>query len=80
MLFYATPIIYYPEQLQESNLGWLLKVNPMVSLLELVRQPILKGEVPTLGTFTVAITTVVIAFLAASWTLARLQRRLIFHL
>jgi lipopolysaccharide transport system permease protein len=80
MLFYATPIIYYPEQLQATNLGWLLKLNPMVALLELVRQPILKGEVPTLGTFTVAITTVVVAFLAAGWTLARLQRRLIFHL
>jgi ABC-type polysaccharide/polyol phosphate export permease len=52
----------------------------MVSLLELVRQPILTGEIPTLGTFAVAITTVVITLLAAGWTLARLQRRLIFHL
>ena len=80
MLFYATPIIYYAETLKESNLGWLLILNPMVSLLELVRQPILKGEIPTLGTFAVAITTVVVTLLAAGWTLARLQRRLIFHL
>jgi lipopolysaccharide transport system permease protein len=80
MLFYATPIIYYPEQLQQHNLGWLLQLNPMVSLLEIVRRPILEGEVPTLGTFLVAIATVVITFVAASWTLARLHRRLIFHL
>jgi ABC-type polysaccharide/polyol phosphate export permease len=80
MLFYATPIIYYAQQLKGTNLEWLVILNPMVSLLELVRQPILKGEIPTVGTFAVAITTVVITLVAAAWTLARLQRRLIFHL
>lgn len=80
MLFYATPIIYPAERLQESNLGWLLTLNPLVSLLELVRQPILLGEVPTFSTFAIAITTVVVTLLAAAWTLARLQRRLIFYL
>src|SRR5437588_4063178 len=60
MLFYATPIIYPASQLRENNLGWLLNLNPLVSLLELVRQPILEGQVPTMGTFAVAITTVVV--------------------
>jgi lipopolysaccharide transport system permease protein len=80
MLFYATPIIYRAELLQKNGLGWLVHLNPLVSLLELVRQPILRGEVPTLGTFAAAGTTVVVTLLAASWTLARFQRRLIFYL
>jgi ABC-type polysaccharide/polyol phosphate export permease len=80
MLFYATPIIYYADQLRNNNLGWLVNVNPLVCLLELVRQPILLGETPSLGTFRVAVITVVITLLAAGWTLSRLQRRLIFYL
>jgi ABC-type polysaccharide/polyol phosphate export permease len=80
MLFYATPIIYYANQLRDHNLGWLLNMNPLVSLLDLVRQPILRGEIPSVGTYTVAICTVVITLLAAGWTLSRLQRRLIFYL
>lgn len=80
MLFYATPIIYRADQLQKNGLGWLVHANPLVSLLELVRQPILLGQVPTLGTFAVAATTVMVTLLAAAWTLARLQRRLIFYL
>ena len=81
MLFYATPIIY-PEKLLEGNqLGWLLlNLNPLLPLMKLVRLPILDGAVPSLIDFTVAVVIVVVTLLAASWTLSRLQRRLIFYL
>jgi lipopolysaccharide transport system permease protein len=80
MLFYATPIIYKAEELRKAHLDWLLTINPMVSLLEIVRQPILDGVIPPLGTYAAAICTVVLTLLAAGWTLSRLQRRLIFYL
>jgi ABC-type polysaccharide/polyol phosphate export permease len=80
MLFYATPIIYGVDMLQRRNLGWLVHLNPLVSLLELIRQPILLGQIPTAHTYAVAVMTVVVTALAAAWTLARLQRRLIFYL
>jgi lipopolysaccharide transport system permease protein len=80
MLFYATPIIYYPVQLQKNGLGWLIDINPLVSLLDLIRQPILDGEIPSLATSGMAVATVVVTLFAAGWTLSRLQRRLIFYL
>jgi ABC-type polysaccharide/polyol phosphate export permease len=80
MLFYATPILYEAKDLSSKHLGWLVDLNPLASLLELVRQPILEGQVPSLGTYAVAIVTVLVTFLAAAWTLSRLQRRLIFYL
>jgi ABC-type polysaccharide/polyol phosphate export permease len=49
-------------------------------LLDLVRQPILNGHSPSLGTYEVALLTVVVTLCAAGWTLSRFQRRLIFYL
>lgn len=79
MLFYATPILFSAEELR-GYLGWVVNLNPLVSLMELVRQPILQGQVPSIGTYTAAIATVLVALVAAGWTMARLQRRLIFYL
>ena len=49
-------------------------------LLELIRQPILAGQVPTLATYATATATVLGTAAAAGLMLVRLQRRLIFHL
>jgi ABC-type polysaccharide/polyol phosphate export permease len=80
ILFYATPVIYPVEKLLENNLGWLLAFNPLVAFLQLFRAPILEGQFPPAPTYAIAGVTVLITFTAASYTLARLQRRLIFHL
>jgi len=80
MLFYATPIMYKAEMLQGSGLGWLVQYNPLVSILQLIRQPILEGTIPSFATFSIAFMTVLVAVLAAGWSLARQQRRLIFYL
>jgi ABC-type polysaccharide/polyol phosphate export permease len=80
MLFYATPIMYKAEQLHKTGLGWLVDYNPIVSILQLIRGPILDGVTPSATTFAVASATVLTAALAAGWLLARQQRRLIFHL
>ena len=80
ILFYATPIIYKRDMLQKNNLTWLADYNPLAAFLELVRAPILKGEIPAMETFGIAAATVLILGVAASFTLAKLQRRLIFQL
>jgi lipopolysaccharide transport system permease protein len=80
MLFYATPLIYYEKLLQDNKLGWFLKLNPLVPLLRLVRQPILYGKAPSLENYLVAVVIVLVTLIAAGWTLSRLQRRLIFYL
>ncbi len=80
ILFYATPIMYPADRLRDSHLAWLVNYNPLVALLELVRQPILEGRVPTTATYATAAATVLVTAVIAAGTLIRLQRRLIFHL
>jgi ABC-type polysaccharide/polyol phosphate export permease len=80
IMFYATPIMYKPEMLGNSQLKWLVRCNPLVTFLELIRQPIIEGRVPALHSFALATAVVAVAVTAAGVTLASLQRRLIFHL
>ena len=80
ILFYATPIIWHPELLKERGLGWLVDVNPMASILELVRAPILTGQAPPMTAYGVAATTVLLTSVIAVTAISTLQRRVIFHL
>jgi ABC-type polysaccharide/polyol phosphate export permease len=80
LLFYGTPILYGPELLQSKGLGWLLAVNPLVPLFDLLREPVLYARVPSALTFAGA-AGVVLAFAAAACaTLALCQRRIIFYM
>lgn len=80
LLFYATPIIYTESTLQQKSMGWLLQYNPFVVLLQIVREPILKGRPPSWDTFGTAAAIVAVVAASAVLTLVRSQRRLIFYL
>jgi lipopolysaccharide transport system permease protein len=81
ILFYATPIVYYPGDLGEGRLHWLVThCNPLVPFMRLVREPILDSQVPGLATYATALLIVLIAGGLASLVCVRAQRRLIFHL
>jgi len=80
MLFYATPIMYRLEDLHSEKLVRLLGLNPLWYVLSLFRDPILHGQIPSLNTYAIATALTGVTLLAAIVTLARLQRRLIFHL
>src|SRR5262249_20546612 len=80
IFYFATPVMYPPSLLEGAGLGWVLTFNPFVPLLQLVRDPILNGVVPTVQSYVVATAIVLTVACAAGLTLARLQRRLIFHL
>jgi ABC-type polysaccharide/polyol phosphate export permease len=80
ILFYMTPVCYEADLLRKKNLGFLVDFNPLAALLELVRQPILRGEVPSMATYVTAIVTVCVLAGCAALTLTRKQQTLIFHL
>jgi lipopolysaccharide transport system permease protein len=80
-LFYATPVIYMPESL--NNTGWLhtlVECNPFASFLELVRRPLLHGELP--GGQSVLIATAFTGVMAciACVALHRVEKRLVMWL
>jgi ABC-type polysaccharide/polyol phosphate export permease len=80
ILFYLTPIMYQADMLRENNLGWLVRINPIVPFLELIRAPVVNGHLPALSTFAAAGVVVLVSIVAAGVTVIGLQRRLIFRL
>lgn len=80
LLFYATPIFYSSQFLRDHNLEWLVTYNPLVPFLQLLREPVLDGVVPSALVYGQAAATTLGFLTVAGLTLVRLQRRLIFHL
>jgi lipopolysaccharide transport system permease protein len=80
-LFYLTPIMYRIDVFKDKHrLTWLLHCNPLVPLLDLLRDPILLGRMPSLTTYGSAVAVVGVLAAAAMVALRIEERRLIFHL
>jgi ABC-type polysaccharide/polyol phosphate export permease len=80
MLFYLTPIIYPAALLHGNGLGWLLDVNPLATFLDLLRTPLLTGEVPPPWLHVKGLLMALPAVGLAVALVARLERDLIFAL
>ena len=80
ILFYATPIFVPPDEMKKRGLAWLIDYNPATIMLDLIRQPVLNGNFPTLRAWTCVGAITATAFVVAVLMLVRLQRRLIFYL
>lgn len=79
-LFYLTPIIYPPDMLNARGLGWLVQYNPIASMLELVRAPILYAQLPSTTAVYTALIMTGTAFGLASYCLTKMQNQLVFKL
>ncbi|MGH7172302.1 MAG: ABC transporter permease [Gemmataceae bacterium] len=80
-LFYLTPVMYRIETFQSKHrLTLLLRCNPLVSFLDLIRDPILLGRIPTLTTYAIAASVVLLLTLVAILALWFEERKLIFYL
>lgn len=80
-LFYLTPIMYNIEIFKgKHRLTLLLHCNPLVPFLDLIRDPILLGQVPSFATYVTAGAIVLVLATAAILALWMEERRLIFHL
>jgi lipopolysaccharide transport system permease protein len=80
VLFYLTPIIYSIKLLEERHVGSLVALNPLAAFLELIRQPILEGQFPSLDAFGLATLFTALVAATATAVLARMERRMIFYL
>jgi lipopolysaccharide transport system permease protein len=79
ILFYVTPIMYLSDQLPKK-LAWIVNLNPLAHMVEMLRQPILNGQIPSLKTYSFAMLAVSIVAGAAIFMLMRFERRIIFYL
>lgn len=80
ILFYVTPIMYRPEMLIRRNLGWAVRFNPFAILLDLVRQPLLNGSLPSIATVEASVLIAAGTAVAAALLLRWCERRLIFFM
>lgn len=78
-MFYLTPIIYRPHNLlTHSRFSWVVDCNPLWSVLELVRQPVLYAQLPPLFNVQVALLFVGGMIVLAVVCLRKLERTLVF--
>jgi ABC-type polysaccharide/polyol phosphate export permease len=68
--FYLTPIIY-PAQMLPDRYSWILWVNPMYHMIELVRAPIFLGQLPLASTFAICTLWALGALSAGAWYFVR---------
>jgi ABC-type polysaccharide/polyol phosphate export permease len=78
LLMYLTPI-FYPKEIVPARMLWLVRFNPVRSILEVFRDPIYQGEVPPLTHFSVAVGIAVLALAVGAWAFRRSSDRIPFY-
>ena len=81
VLFYVTPVIFPAELLRtRSSLSYVIELNPLYHLLEVVRRPLLSGAPAEWHTYAaVGLILAVLAAVAAA-VIGTFQRRIVFAL
>ena len=78
-VMYMTPVIYPKEIVPEKYL-WLVRFNPLRSILEVFRDPIHQGEIPPLSHLTVCVAIAVLAFVIGAFAFHRSSDRIAFYI
>ncbi len=78
MMFFLTPIFYSKEQLKEY--AWTTEVNPFALFIELVREPLVSGAIPSTQVYMSAGIFTAAALALAIGAIAWLQKKVIFQL
>ena len=80
ILFFLTPIVYPPSLLVGKGLGWVARFNPVNVYLELVRYPLINGELPQAKLYVYGIACTAALFTMAVAISSYGQKKAEFHL
>jgi len=78
VLMYLTPVIY-PMNILPANVIWVVRFNPLRSILEVFRDPIHQGKVPPLAHLTVCIVITAVALAVGAFAFRRSSDRIPFY-
>jgi ABC-type polysaccharide/polyol phosphate export permease len=78
VLMYLTPI-FYPMQIIPQRIRWLVKYNPIRSILEIFRDPLHYGKVPPLEHILVSVGIAAIALVLGAIAFRRSSDRIPFY-
>lgn len=73
LFFFATPIIYTLDQVRVPILHRVIQANPVTPLIEVYRDVVLLGEVPSLLTWAWATAVALFFWLVGTWIFSRLR-------
>jgi ABC-type polysaccharide/polyol phosphate export permease len=79
VVFYLTPIMWMPKLLPQRAGIFLLDLNPLYHMLEVVRAPLL-GDYPSITNWTVSLALAVIGWIAAVVFYGRFRNRIAYWL
>lgn len=79
LMFYMTPIIYPKEMLAGQAFYWVIRFNPVRSILEVFRDPIHLSKIPPVSHLTVSISIAVIALVVGSYAFHKTSDRIPFY-
>jgi len=78
-LMYLTPL-FYPMDILPERFRWMVRFNPIRSVLEVFRDPIYHGKIPPLSHLAVALTITVGALATGAFAFRRTSDRIPFYL
>jgi ABC-2 type transport system permease protein len=78
LLMYLTPVIY-PIEIIPEHIRWVVRYNPIRSILEVFRDPIYQGEIPPLSHLAVCVGIAVFAFVLGAWVFHKSSDRIPFY-
>jgi len=79
VLMYLTPI-FYPKEIVPPKMRWIVRFNPLRSILEVFRDPIYYGKVPPLSHLTVSCLIVLVALGVGAWAFRKSSDRIPFYI
>ena len=79
LLMFMTPIMY-PMTIVPERWHWIVRYNPVRSILEVFRDPIYFGKIPPWSHLTVAFALAVGLFALGVWSFSRMERRINLYL
>lgn len=78
LMMYLTPV-FYPKDIVPADWRWVVRFNPIRSILEVFRDPIYQGEIPPLPHLAVAVTIAVLALAIGGLVFRRTSDRIPFY-
>lgn len=78
LLMYMTPI-FYPMAIVPERFLWLVRFNPIRSVLEVFRDPIYYGKIPPGQHLAVALFVTLLALLVGAWAFRKSSDRIPFY-
>lgn len=79
LMMYLTPV-FYPKDIVPESYRWIVRFNPIRSILEVFRDPIYQGEIPPLSHLTVSVVIVLLALGIGGWVFRRSSDRIPFYI